>query len=288
MRTLEYLTNPALAGLFWPGVLTAGLISIVGGALSWLVVVKRLSFIGQGISHSAFGGVGLALVLGFGATSGSMVGTLIVLAFAIAAALGISALTDRRSNNADTAIGIVLSVTMALGFLLHHRAQLNASRAGQFAPPSLEQVLFGSITMIGWQDLAVAAAAVSLILAAVWWHRRGLLFWMFDEAAAPAFGVKTNRARALVLILLAAVVVITMKLAGVVLATAVLVLPAATAMKLSLRLATVITLGIALTLLGTAAGLVLSFELDVQPGPMIVLVLGLIYGAAHAFGPVRS
>lgn len=290
MHTIEFLTNPALASLFWPGVLTAILIAIVGGSLSWLVVVKRLSFIGQGISHSAFGGVGLALVLGLGgATTGaSLASLLVVLAFAIASAIGISALTDKRYANSDVAIGIVLSITMALGFLLHHRAQLIASAAGRFPPPSLEQVLFGSITTIGWADFATAALASLAVLGVTWWYRRAIIFWMFDESTAPAFGVPADRIRVLVLILLATVVVVTMKLAGVVLATAVLVLPAAAAMKLSLRLGIVIVWSIALTLVAAMVGLVAAFEFDIQPGPAIVLALGVAYGLAHFFGPARG
>lgn len=283
MVTLKYLTEPGLAGFFWPVVLTAVLVAILGGALSWLVVVRRLSFIGQGISHSAFGGVGLALVLGAGTATASsnavMMG--VVLVFAIVSALLIAAIADRRSGNTDAAIGIVLSVAMAIGFLLHHHAQRAAAARGHTPPPSIEQVLFGSITTIGWSDLWLGTALGVLALSLLVWKRHAVLFWMFDESSAEAFGVPTAPVRSLVLAVLAVVVVITMKLAGVVLATAVLVLPGAAALRLSSRLGTVLVLSISLGLVCALAGLVAAFELDVQPGPTIVLAMVACYVVAR-------
>lgn len=289
MVTIRYLTEPGLAGFFWPVVLTAVLVAILGGALSWLVVVRRLSFIGQGISHSAFGGVGLALALGAGAgtaaSNAAMMG--VVLAFAIVSALVIAAIADRRSGNTDAAIGIVLSVAMAIGFLLHHHAQRGAAARGQTPPPSIEQVLFGSITTIGWSDLWLGAGLGAVALALLVWKRHAVLFWMFDETAAEAFGVPTAPVRSLVLAVLAVVVVITMKLAGVVLATAVLVLPGAAALRLSSRLGPVLVLSIGLGLVCALAGLVAAFELDVQPGPTIVLAMVACYGAARVWSGRR-
>ena len=69
MKTFEYLSDPLMSSLFWPGVLAGIAIAILSAGLSVFVVVKRLSFIGQGISHAAFGGVGLAAILGLTATA---------------------------------------------------------------------------------------------------------------------------------------------------------------------------------------------------------------------------
>lgn len=289
MVTIRYLTEPGLAGYFWPVVLTAVLVSLLGGALSWLVVVRRLSFLGQGISHAAFGGVGLALTLGFSsATPGSSLGLMsIVLAFAIVSALFIAAIADRRTGNTDAAIGIVLSVAMAVGFLLHHHAQLAAAEAHQPPPPSIEQALFGSITTIGWHDFWIGAGLGLFTLSLLAWHRHRVLFWMFDEAAAEAFGVPTAPVRSLVLAVLAVIVVITMKLAGVVLATAVLVLPGAIALRLSTRLAAVVLLSIFFGLACSLIGLVSAFEFDVQPGPTIVLALAAAFGLVRCM-PARA
>lgn len=279
MRTIEYLTNPDLAPYYWPGVLTTLVVAVLGGSLSWLVVVKRLSFIGQGVSHSAFGGVGIALVLGLSSASlgGGLATMAIVLAFSLVAAFGIALLSGTESSRADTAIGIVLSVTMAIGFLLYHIAEGLAAKSGNPPPPALEQILFGSITLINSLDLAMAVGTCALVLALLWVKRHAVLFWMFDESAAPAFGVPIGRVRMLVMALLSLMVVVTMKLAGVVLVTAVLVLPGALALQLTDRLRPTIVLSIVAAVIASVIGIVTAFELDLQPGPTIVLALGLMY-----------
>ncbi len=281
MRTIEYLTDPALASFFWPVLLTTLVIAILGGSMSWIVVVKRLSFIGQGVSHSAFGGVGIALVVGF--TSGSLLGELatatIVLAFSLLAAFGIALLSGRLSARSDTAIGIVLSVAMATGFLLYSLAESIAAQSSAPPPQSLESILFGSVTQIDTFDLILALCALAIVIATLWMRRHRVLFWMFDEAAAPAFGVQVTRERMVVLALLALVVVVTMKLAGVVLATAVLVLPGAIALRLSQQLRPVLCISVLSSVACAIIGLILAFELDTQPGPTIVLTLGALFGA---------
>jgi zinc transport system permease protein len=279
VKTIDYLTDPSLAPYYWPGVLTTLVVAVLGGSLSWLVVVKRLSFIGQGVSHSAFGGVGVALVLGIsGATVyGGLATTGVVLAFSLLAALGIAMLSGAESARADTAIGIVLSVTMAIGFLLYHVAEGLAAGAGNPPPPALEQILFGSITLINPIDLWLAVGTSALVIAALWTWRHRILFWMFDEAAAPAFGVPVAAVRVLVMALLSLMVVVTMKLAGVVLVTAVLVLPGALALQLTDRLRPAVALSIAAALVSAVVGIIVSFELDLQPGPTIVLALGVLY-----------
>ena len=95
--------------------------------LSPLVVLKRLSFVGQGVSHSAFGGVGVAAVLGaLAAGQTSVVGFCVIGAFCIAAALGMALVGDRRGLALDTAIGVFLAASMALGIVLLHVAGLGA------------------------------------------------------------------------------------------------------------------------------------------------------------------
>lgn len=279
MRTIEYLTNADLAPYYWPGVLTTLVIAVLGGSLSWLVVVKRLSFIGQGVSHSAFGGVGIALVLGLSTAtvSGGLLTLAIVLAFSLVAALGIAFLSGTESARADTAIGIVLSVAMAVGFLLYHIAENLAASTGRPPPPALEQILFGSITLISNLDLGIAAVTSAVVLTVLWLRRHHILFWMFDETAAPAFGVSVPTIRILVMALLTLMIVITMKLAGVILATAVLVLPGAIALQLTDRLGRTVVLSITAACGASLVGLVAAFELDIQPGPAIVIVLGLLY-----------
>jgi len=286
MTTFTYLTDPSLRGLYWPGVLTGIAIALLCAPLSVLVVLKRLAFIGQGISHAAFGGVGVAAALGLFGVAGSGLGESfaslaqfgVITGFCLAAALLVGALSG-RGTRADTAIGIVLVASMALGAVLFHRAKANTS---------WESILFGSILNVGLVDTLRAAIVAFAGLVALWWGRRAVLFWAFDEPAAIAFGVRTTFAKYLVLALLAVATVAAMKLAGVVLATALLVLPGATALQLSARLARVVALSVLVALVGVVGGLVLSFELNAQAGACIVLVLVAAFASALLAGTFLS
>ncbi len=289
MRTIEYLTSPELAGLYWPGVLTGLIVGVLGGLLSVLVVLKRLAFIGQGVSHAAFGGVGLAYLLGVTGATQAGAGALlaIVLGFSLAAALGIAWLSGKRGTRTDTAIGVVLALSMALGFVLLREAGRRAAEAGRAAPPDLESVLFGSVVNVGWSDALIGGVALLIVGALMFLLRRPMLFWAFDEEACEAFGTPGPRMKLVLLLLLALAVVVTVKLAGIVLATALFVLPGAIALRVSDRLASVMAMSVLAGVLGVAGGLVLSFELNRQGGPMIVLVLIALYALSACAGLIR-
>ncbi len=287
MRTIEYLTSPDLASAFWAVVVTGLMIALFAGALSVLVVVKRLAFIGQGVSHAAFGGVGLAYLIGVGAGNGVGAGLgllAVLLAFSLAAALGIAWLGERSGARTDTAIGIVLAVSMALGFVLLREAGARAAVTGSPAPPAIEGVLFGSVASVSWFDAGLAAVTCLGVLGVLFLVRRPMLFWAFDERVCEAFGAPGNRMRILLLCLLAIAVVVTVKLAGVVLATALFVLPGAIALRLADRLWVVVGLALAAAVVGMLGGLVVSFELDLQVGPGVVLVLAGMYAIALGVG----
>ena len=288
MRTVEYLTDPTLGPLYYPGLVTALLVAALCAPLSVLVVLKRLAFVGQGVSHAAFGGVGIAVVIAAttGASLFGVVGQGVVGASCIGAALLIWWLSDRGSGahggagatrHADTAIGLVLAGSMALGLLLHRWAGEMALAADRLGPPSLESVLFGSVWEAGWSSAVAAGVLLALVLGGLAWWRRPLLFWAFDGAAAEASGVRTGRMRLVLLVLLGLAVLAAMRLAGVVLATALLILPGVTALELSRRLWPVVLWSFGLAVLGIALGIVVSFEAGLATGPSIVFAQIALY-----------
>lgn len=290
MKFISYLTDPALRELYWPGVIAGVGVALMGALLSPLAVLKRMSFVGQGISHAAFGGIGIvAILVAFAGTGGLPAGLgeilsssgaqfAVVLLFCLGSALVIARLTERGRSSADTAIGIVLVGTMALGAVLVH----TAFRVGRPQIRSWDAILFGDILAVSNVDAVIAwlvALGVGITLFLV---RRPLVFWAFDERAAEAFGVPVRRMKYLLVILLSVAIVTAMKLAGVVLATALLVLPGAIALRLSERARPVMVISLLGALVGVLAGLVLSFELDLPPGASIVGTLVLFYAAARA------
>lgn len=299
MNTVRFLTDPATAGAYWPIILAGLGIAVCTSALSVVVVLKRLAFIGQGVSHAGFGGVGLAFALGItgvaavGASPGQVavqeLGLLaILLVFCIASALGIARLSRSGKTGPDTAIGIVLVVGMAVGALLLQMADGRAERAGIAPPPEMEEVLFGSLASVGWVDAAIAWTAAVVCVVTLAGVRRSLLFAAFDESAAESFGLPVERLRSILLVLLAIAIVVTMRLAGVVMATAMLVLPGATALRLNARLSSVLVWSLVVAVVGTLGGLVLSFETGWQPGPAIVFVLVAVFAAVCSVGRLRS
>lgn len=310
MNTIRFLTGPDWA-YHWPPVIAGLGIALVCALLSPLVVLRRLSFVGQGISHAAFGGIGVATVLvtmGTGAArlwGASPLGQfVIVLLFCLACAILIAWLTDRGASNADTAIGIVLVGAMTVGAILiqwaaHVQSQPSWQRAAaawrethpetSLRIQGWESILFGSIVTVGWQEAAIAWGVAAVILVALWWVRRPLMFWAFDEAAAPAFGVRGQAVKYLLVVLLTLAIVTAMKLAGVVLATALLVLPGAAALRVSDRLARVLAAAAAAGLAGVLGGLVLAFEAQsLPPGACIVGVLVLVFAAARGVQGLRG
>lgn len=284
MKLLELLSDPATRPVFGPAALVALALVVLTPALSVFVAVRKLAFLGQGVSHAAFGGVGVALVLGlavpFFAEGWGL--QIVVLLFCLAAALGIARLS--RSSGADTAIGMVLAVSMALGFVLHRIAATRAFDAGMPAPPEMESVLFGSVIAVtpaeawaGW----ISAALITLALA---WRWRPLTFYALDESGAEAFGVNTERERLVLIVLLTIAVVIATRLAGVVLATALLVIPGAAALRLASRMPGAIAWSALVTALGVIGGLAIAVEADIEPAPAIVLVLAVCYAVARIAG----
>lgn len=285
MRTIEYLFGPdaeLYRGLFLPAIAVAGAISALCAGLSVLVVLKRMSFIGQGVSHAAFGGVGLAALLGVTYSGGSWGFLAIVGAFCVLAAAGMAVMSVRAGESEDTAIAVVLVASMALGAVLLHEAR------GGARVPSFEDVLFGSVLAVRWGD-ALAAWGVAIGVAGVLWlWRRPVLMWSFDEDAAPAFGVAAMGTRLLVMTVLAVAIVVSMKLAGVVLASALLVLPGASALHLSTRLAPVFVWSGVTASAGVVGGLIASFEFDTPPGPTMVVALVAIYALCALWSAVRA
>ncbi|MEQ9207548.1 MAG: metal ABC transporter permease [Phycisphaerales bacterium] len=270
-----------------PAIIAALVISIMGGALSIFVVLKRLAFIGQGISHAAFGGVGIALILGVnGASTPGAIGQLsIVVAFSILAALWIAALSRSHKGRTDTAIGVVLSASMALGFVLFtiaesrhdHDDHGHAAHGHEDEHHIIEEILFGNILNTDWTKASIAIAVSIALLALTWLLRRKLIFWAFDEPVIDAYGHNSNRLTNIFLSTLAIAIVMSMQIAGVVLAAAMLVLPGAAALNITAKLKPAFISAILIATVGAALGMLIGFQADLPIGPAIVLTQSIMY-----------
>ena len=251
--TLGFLQRALVAGI---------LVSLLCGVLSTFVVLRRMSFIGVGISHSAFGGVALGFLLGIDPLWTGI-------GFALMVALLIEYAQTRTSVEEDTAIGIFFAASMALGLVFLHLSR--AYNVDVFG------FLFGNILAIGtrqlWQILVVTVGVLAVILA----FFKELVFLSFDEEMAWVSGVPVKALRYLFLVMMALVVIVTIYLVGIILVSALLVIPGAIAQNLARQLKTMVWVATGVAVGAAVSGLILSYAIDFPSGATIVLVLTLLY-----------
>jgi zinc transport system permease protein len=250
---MGFLQRALLAGI---------MVSLLCGVLSVFVVLRRMAFIGVGISHSAFGGVALGFLL---AVNPLWTGV----GFAVLVALAIEWAQTHSRVAEDTAIGIFFAASMALGLVfLHLSHTYNVDVFG---------FLFGNILAIGPHQLVEILLVAAVVLTVTLACFKELVFLSFDEEMAWVSGVPVRFLRYLFLVMLALVVIISIYLVGIILVSALLVIPGATAQNLSGRIRSMIGVSAVVAVGGAVGGLMLSYFLDFPSGATIVLVLALFY-----------
>ncbi len=264
---------------FMQRALAAGLlIAVMAGLLGVFVVQRRLSFLGDGLAHAAFGGMGLGafVIVGTGLADSGLAllrhPLWIAIPFSLLAALAIAWTRTHTRLSSDTAIGVFFAVSVALGVLFF-----------SLIPPdvnlglSLMDLLFGSILGVTGPDLvviaAVAVVAVAVLLGA--WGR--LAYATFDEELAATDGVPVRALEYLLFGLAAVVIAVSSVVVGIILMAAYLVIPAASARLLARSLAQMTLLSVLFGVLSTAVGLALSYLVDVPSGSTIVLTQAALF-----------
>jgi ABC-type Mn2+/Zn2+ transport system permease subunit len=246
--------------------LLAGLIVGVGCAvLAFFVVLRRMAFVGVGISHAALGGVALGVLLGVDPV-------LAALLFSVAVAWLIGAIAGKGKLSEETAIGIFFPTAMAFGVAL---------MAGT---PDYRQnllgYLFGNILLVRDADLVLAAVLVGGALLVTLLLFKELLFISVDEETARASGLPATRLRYLLLTLLAVTIVSAIKVVGIVLVSAFLVIPAATAQIVAPSMRAMMGLSVVFALVSVIGGLWIAWILDLPSGAAIVLLAAAIFFVA--------
>ena len=249
------------------------LIAATCSIMSFFVIVRRLAFAGMGISHAAFGGVALGIAAGVNpiVTAG---------AFCVGVAGGIGWLSRKGRLHEDAVIGILFSASMALGVVL-----IAAAHAYN---QDLLSYLFGSILAMTWADVAILAVLSVLAVAFLIFFFKELLFFSFDEETAAASGVPVRFVYYGLLITMALTIVISIKLVGIILISALIVIPGATGLQVSRNYRVVVLVSLASGLVSTIAGLYLSFRFDVASGATIVLIMFGLFLLGVLVSPRRS
>jgi ABC-type Mn2+/Zn2+ transport system permease subunit len=270
-----------------PALLVAVAMAVACAVLSVFVVSRHWAFIGEGISHSGFGGAGTAwlLALAFPAVfERPWVPYAGVVVFSLCTALAIGYLTRRQRVDSDTAIGIFLVASLAWGFLAHRVYLQQTGRT----PAGWETFLFGKMEDVSWAFSAGAALVCAAVIAVVAFLGKEIVCYCFDPNLAEASGVPARLIHYLLMLLVAVTIVVGVRVAGNVLVAALLVLPGATAMQLSDRLRNVIASSVLVALCAALAGVAVRARWPViHTGPAIVLVLFVLFVIAFAAGRLR-
>ena len=243
--------------------LVAGLLASIGcGVMGTYVVVKRIAFIAGGIAHSVLGGMGAAIYFGFDPLTGA-------LGAAVLAALLIGWVRLQLKAHEDTLISALWAIGMAVGILFITKTPGYQS--------DLMDLLFGNILLVTEESLWFMGALDGLLLIIVGAYHRQFLAVVFDEEFACLRGIPVAFFYLLLLVLVAITVVLLIQVVGLILVLALLTLPAAIAGQYANSLGRMMLLA---TLIGgvvSISGLALSYEPDLPPGPIIILLVGALY-----------
>jgi zinc transport system permease protein len=232
-------------------------VGVLAPAVGFFLVERRQSLVGDGLGHVAFAGVAAGYLLGVSPV-------LTALAFAVVGALAIEWLRSRGGTAGDQALALVFYTGIALGIVLVSSA--DRLDVGLF------QFLFGSILTVTWSDLWVVLAFGVGSLAAIGILYRGLVGTVLDEEGSRVAGVRVGLMNGTVAVLAALTVGISMRIVGILLIAALMVLPVIAAQRIAWSVASTLLLSMLIGLASVVAGLTLSYYGDMPPGGTIVLV----------------
>ncbi|MDQ4097202.1 MAG: metal ABC transporter permease [Actinomycetota bacterium] len=264
---MEWLTDPLAFGFFRHGLIVATFAGALCGLIGVYVTLRGMSYIGHGLSHAIFGGAAASALISFNFYLGAGI-------WGMASALAIGRVTRRRIIGADAAIGVITTASFAFGIAL-------LGLYGQVRK-SIDAAIFGSILGVSRLDVWVVIGVTAAAAATVFCFYRKLLFTTFDPEVADVSGVNTARMDALLMLLLSVSILATMKVLGVVLIAATLVIPAVVARMLTNSFGRMLWLSTAIGALCGFVGMVLSYHLDVSSGATIVLVGAALFTVVFA------
>lgn len=247
-------------------------VGLLCSTMGTYVVLRKLSFIGDGIAHASFAGIVIAYLKG----ANFYIGAAIV---AVVTALGIGFVSRRGRISLDTTIGVLFTGMFALGVFL-------MSQQRNYAV-DLQSFLFGDILAVQPQDLWLILALSLAVAATVVVMFRGLLYTSFDPVVAQASGIAAPAYEYALLVMLALTIVVALQAVGIVLVAALLVTPAAAAYQLTSRFSPMMVLASIFGAASTVGGLYLSYYVRASSGATIVLLATVVFFGAVAVKYIR-
>ena len=248
---------------FFQNALIGGIIAAVAcGLVGLFLILKKEAMVGDGLSHTAFGGIALGLLLGVNPL-------LTALGVSVLAVFAISYMRQKKIATSDSAIAVMLALGFSTGLIV-------ISIAGGFNV-ELFSYLFGSILTIDLMDLAWVSFLGLSVLLFIGFFRRELLSMVFDEEDSRIMGIPTRRLSIVFDLLVAVTIVLSIKVIGTILVVALLVLPGLCSLKLNFSFRKTLLAAVGFSILGTTIGIMLSAMFNVVTAGVIVFVLVLFF-----------
>ena len=260
----EFMRNALLAGM---------LTSIVCGIIGTLVVVNRIVFISGGIAHAAYGGIGIAFYTGIPPLAGAA-------GFALVIATIMAAVTLRNKQRADTVIGVLWAVGMALGIIL-----IDLTSGYNV---DLMSYLFGSILTVPRSDIIMMGVVDAGVVLTVWLFYNSFLAMSFDEEFAKAMGIKVGMLYYILLAMIALSVIMLIRVVGLILVIALLTIPPYIAEKFCKSLKAMMVVSILLNVVFSFTGLWLSYSFNLTSGASIIMVAAFFFFASVLHEQARN
>ena len=260
------LLAPYDFAFFQRGMVAATLAGALCGVLGVFVVLRGMSYIGHGLSHAVFGGAAASAVMSINFFLGAGI-------WGIISGVLIGRIARRKIIGADAAIGIVTTASFAGGIAL-------LNRYGQ-ARKSIEAVLFGSVLGVSWADIAAISAVSLAVGAIVIFAYRAFLFATFDPQVATVSGERVAAIEVMLMVMLSVTILVTMRVIGTLLISALLVIPAATARMITNSFSRMLMLSPIIGAVCCLVGMNLSYHLDTSAGATIILVAAAVFTATY-------
>lgn len=268
---VEWFLAPFRFNFMQTALMAAVLVGLTCASIGVYVVLRRMAFIGDALSHTILPGVVIAYINQWSLSFGAVIAGVVT-------ALGIGWLSRREAIREDTAIGVVFTGMFALGVLL-----MSTTRSFR----DFTHILFGNILGVTQSDLMLIAGITVAVLAMLFVFHKELELTSFDPIHAEVIGLRASHLRYLLLVLLAFTVVSSIQIVGVVMTTALLITPAATASLLTTRLWRMMAIATVVAVASGVVGLYASFYANVSSGAAIVLTCTGFFILAWMFHHVR-
>jgi zinc/manganese transport system permease protein len=276
MTLKELFISPFSYGFMQRGLFSALLLSMSGGLLGSILVLRRLSLMGDALSHSVLPGIAIAWLI-FGPSPVALfIGALIA---GLLTALGSAALSRLTKVKEDAAFGSLFIVFFGAGVALLSRLPVRIN---------LENFLFGSILSVSPSDITLSLCVSVLTVVIFIFARRGILLETFDPIFHRATGGRGGFIHALLLILTVLNLVAAMQTMGVVLSLGLFLLPAVTAYLWCETFLKLLLTACSLALISSFSGILISYYTGIASGACIVLCLGAIFIVSVIFSPTQG